>query len=104
MSDVRRRAPQGFDPRAPQENFEDRRNEFDEIQHLLMRIGAWQPSHPDQAWRDVNGAPDGFWFDYNDPSLPMPYAGPLGDALGAADLDNQIAFGRLAGQAQRRGR
>lgn len=83
---------------------EDRRNEYDEIQHLLMQIGAWQPSHPDQGYRDAMGVGAGGWLNYDDPAMVLAPAGPLGEALGANDLDEQSEFARVIQTGKVKGR
>jgi hypothetical protein len=71
--------------REPSQNIEDRRDEFGELQHLLMATGSLPPdeTNPDKVQREnLNLAPG----QYLDSDVPIPPITYLGVEAGIPDL------------------
>lgn len=81
----------------PSPNVEDRRDEYTELERLMMAVGIMNPQHPDETMRKQYNLGPGEWLDYGDPEV-MPQLTPMGRDAGGADLDNQIQFSRLLGK------
>ena len=78
----------------PSPNVEDRRNEFSEIDHLLMQLGIMPMPEQDKGLREHYGLQPGQWLDYSDPDA-LPPQSLMGQQAGGADLDKNYAIGKL---------
>lgn len=79
------------------ENVEDRRNEFSELDHLLMQLGLMPMPEQDAEARRQLGLKPGEWLDVSDPNV-MPPTSVLSLDAGANDLDNQFTHRLMLGQ------
>lgn len=76
-------------------NIEDRRNEFTELEHLMMQLGLMPMPEQDAEARRQLGLKPGEWLDASDPNV-MPPTSVLSLDAGANDLDNMARMPHIA--------